>query len=129
METTMAGSEEDWIRHRAYVLWEEEGYPTGKDREHWERAALEYATLKPVAGTAEQSEAALSRRKSSPAKTDKTALLKTTSPKNVSSKSSAVKTAAGSKPASEKSKLAKAETAAAVPLEQPKKRPKKAAAE
>jgi hypothetical protein len=38
-------SEEIWIRKRAYALWEEEGYPSGKDREHWERAKLEYASL------------------------------------------------------------------------------------
>ncbi|OHV84834.1 DUF2934 domain-containing protein [Rhizobium sp. LCM 4573] len=38
-------AEEDWIRKRAYALWEAEGYPSGKDREHWERAKLEYATL------------------------------------------------------------------------------------
>ncbi|MCC2611667.1 MULTISPECIES: DUF2934 domain-containing protein [Rhizobium/Agrobacterium group] len=45
----MAESEEDWIKRRAYALWEEEGYPSGKDREHWERAKLEHATLKPTA--------------------------------------------------------------------------------
>ncbi|CDZ70172.1 Hypothetical protein NGAL_HAMBI2610_17730 [Neorhizobium galegae bv. orientalis] len=45
----MAESEEVWIRKRAYTLWEEEGYPSGKDREHWERAKLEYATLGPTA--------------------------------------------------------------------------------
>ena len=45
----MAESEEIWIRKRAYTLWEEEGYPSGKDREHWERAKLEYATLGPTA--------------------------------------------------------------------------------
>lgn len=46
----MADSEEDWIKRRAYELWEAEGYPTGKDIEHWERAKLEYVTLKPDAG-------------------------------------------------------------------------------
>nr|WP_250810005.1 DUF2934 domain-containing protein [Neorhizobium tomejilense] len=45
----MAESEEVWIRKRAYTLWEEEGYPSGKDREHWERAKLEYATIGPTA--------------------------------------------------------------------------------
>lgn len=45
----MADSEQDWIKHRAYALWEEEGYPSGKDTEHWERAKLEFATLKPTA--------------------------------------------------------------------------------
>ena len=44
----MADSDEDWIKKRAYELWEAEGYPTGKDSEHWEQAKLEYATAKPV---------------------------------------------------------------------------------
>ncbi|MCJ9750869.1 DUF2934 domain-containing protein [Neorhizobium sp. BETTINA12A] len=57
----MAESEEVWIRKRAYILWEEEGYPSGKDREHWERAKLEYATLGP---TASKKPAAGSRGKS-----------------------------------------------------------------
>jgi hypothetical protein len=45
METIMADSEEKWIRQRAYALWEEEGYPSGKDQEHWDRARSEYAAL------------------------------------------------------------------------------------
>lgn len=45
----MADSESDWIKRRAYTLWEEEGYPSGKDLEHWERAKLEFATQKPTA--------------------------------------------------------------------------------
>ena len=49
METMMAASQENWIKHRAYELWEQEGYPSGKDIEHWERAKLEYATLRPTA--------------------------------------------------------------------------------
>ena len=64
METIMADSEEIWIRKRAYALWEEEGYPSGKDREHWERAKLEYAALKPVASKASP---AASRRKTAAA--------------------------------------------------------------
>jgi hypothetical protein len=55
METKMADSDEDWIKRRAYELWEAEGYPTGKDSEHWEQARLEYATMKPVAGTSSSS--------------------------------------------------------------------------
>jgi hypothetical protein len=27
------------VRERAYSIWEEEGRPQGKDRQHWERAA------------------------------------------------------------------------------------------
>jgi hypothetical protein len=29
------------IRERAHAIWEEEGRPVGKEREHWERAAIE----------------------------------------------------------------------------------------
>jgi len=29
------------IRGRAHAIWEEEGRPVGKEREHWERAANE----------------------------------------------------------------------------------------
>jgi Protein of unknown function (DUF2934) len=40
----MADSEE-WIRHRAYALWEEDGCAHGKDGAHWEQARREYETL------------------------------------------------------------------------------------
>ena len=29
------------IRKRAHTIWEEEGRPVGKEKEHWERAAAE----------------------------------------------------------------------------------------
>lgn len=50
METSMAENEDDWIKKRAYALWEEEGQPHGKDAEHWEQARREYSAfaLKPV---------------------------------------------------------------------------------
>jgi hypothetical protein len=41
----MADNQEEWVRKRAYALWEEEGYPTGKHDEHWERARHEYAAF------------------------------------------------------------------------------------
>ncbi|MCF6367956.1 DUF2934 domain-containing protein [Rhizobium halophilum] len=41
----MADTEEDWIRKRAYALWQEEGSPHGKDAEHWEQARREYAAF------------------------------------------------------------------------------------
>lgn len=34
-------NQEELIRKRAYRIWEEEGRPTGKDKEHWERARAE----------------------------------------------------------------------------------------
>lgn len=39
----------EWISKRAYSLWEAEGRPHGKDREHWEQAARERAELERVA--------------------------------------------------------------------------------
>lgn len=37
----MADSE-NWIKQRAYELWEAEGQPHGKHHEHWEQASAEY---------------------------------------------------------------------------------------
>lgn len=34
-------AEEEAIRRRAYRIWEEEGRPQGREREHWERAERE----------------------------------------------------------------------------------------
>ncbi|MBV8568725.1 MAG: DUF2934 domain-containing protein [Methylobacteriaceae bacterium] len=38
------GDIEDRIRARAHQIWEEEGRPEGRDREHWERAEREVRT-------------------------------------------------------------------------------------
>jgi hypothetical protein len=43
MERKMAVSEE-WIKNRAYALWEEEGRPQGKHAEHWGQARQEYSS-------------------------------------------------------------------------------------
>lgn len=37
----MTSSTIDAIRYRAYEIWQEEGQPHGRDREHWEQAARE----------------------------------------------------------------------------------------
>ena len=37
----MASQNEEKIRARAHQLWESEGRPHGRDREHWEQAARE----------------------------------------------------------------------------------------
>ena len=57
----MAASE-DWIKSRAYALWEEEGRPHGKDAEHWERAAKEFKE-KGLSKTNGAKKPAASRRK------------------------------------------------------------------
>ena len=49
-------ADEDRIRQRAHQIWEAEGKPHGRDREHWERASREIAAeskmkgKKPAAG-------------------------------------------------------------------------------
>ena len=35
------GPSEEEIRNRSYYIWEEEGFPEGKDVEHWLRAKAE----------------------------------------------------------------------------------------
>ena len=41
----MAESREEWIKKRAYALWEEEGRPGGRDSVHWEQARKEREAL------------------------------------------------------------------------------------
>jgi hypothetical protein len=36
---------EDWIRQRAYNIWCAEGWPKGRDKEHWEQARTEAEKL------------------------------------------------------------------------------------
>lgn len=38
------------IRERAYEIWEREGRPEGRDREHWQQAAAEIAAAERAAG-------------------------------------------------------------------------------
>ena len=38
---------QDWIKERAYAIWEEEGRPQGRDRDHWDRAAQEFVAKVP----------------------------------------------------------------------------------
>jgi len=97
----MADSEEDWIKRRAYELWEAEGYPTGKDTEHWERAKLEYVSLKPAASLSGKS-----RRKSTepvpdekPTGARKAAASKVTASKTSSTTAKAPKAPAAPAPA------------------------------
>lgn len=42
----MAEAREEWIKKRAYALWEEEGHPMGRDSIHWEQARAEHDALK-----------------------------------------------------------------------------------
>lgn len=53
----MRDIDEDWVRTRAYMLWERNGRPDGEDRGHWEQACREYAELESAsAATIEKSQ-------------------------------------------------------------------------
>ncbi|MGO7278624.1 DUF2934 domain-containing protein [Rhizobium ruizarguesonis] len=53
----MAETREEWIKKRAYTLWEEEGYPTGRDSIHWEQARHEREALEGSAASSNGKEA------------------------------------------------------------------------
>ncbi|MBY5489776.1 DUF2934 domain-containing protein [Rhizobium leguminosarum bv. viciae] len=52
----MAETREEWIKKRAYALWEEEGYPTGRDSIHWEQARHERDRLEGSAASSDGKE-------------------------------------------------------------------------
>ena len=64
----MTESREEWIMKRAYSLWEEEGYPTGRDSAHWEQATKERAVMET---TAPHGLAVKTKRPAAAAKTSK----------------------------------------------------------
>ena len=45
----MLESRDEWIKKRAYAIWEEEGYPSGRDVEHWAQASSERIALEKTA--------------------------------------------------------------------------------
>jgi hypothetical protein len=67
METSMAEHEDDWIRQRAYALWEEEGRPSGKDAAHWEQARREHGATGSKSVTSTSQKSTKSAGKTSPA--------------------------------------------------------------
>ncbi|MDE1993654.1 MAG: DUF2934 domain-containing protein [Rhizobiaceae bacterium] len=46
----------EWIRKRAYSLWEQAGRPNGRDQEHWNQAAAEREDLERTKASADGSE-------------------------------------------------------------------------
>jgi hypothetical protein len=54
MEPIMPGTLEQRIRARAHQIWEQEGRPEGRERDHWEKARIlvsiedDKSSLKPV---------------------------------------------------------------------------------
>ncbi len=45
----MLESRDEWIKKRAYAIWEEEGHPSGRDVEHWAQASSERIALEKTA--------------------------------------------------------------------------------
>lgn len=140
----MAESEHEWISKRAYALWEEEGYPTGKDNEHWDRARQEYLLFaplgvtkglpkgkKPKANGAAPEKAAAKKPevavKVAKPKTVKTPPAKSAAAKSAETKSTETKPAPA-KPAAKAAKPAKAKAIAAEAKPAAKTRSKKLAA-
>ncbi|MBB3456221.1 hypothetical protein FHT86_004529 [Rhizobium sp. BK313] len=50
----MLESRDEWIKKRAYAIWEEEGYPSGRDTVHWEQASSERIALEKSARNGEK---------------------------------------------------------------------------
>jgi hypothetical protein len=46
----MLETRDEWIKKRAYAIWEEEGYPSGRDTVHWEQASSERIALEKTDG-------------------------------------------------------------------------------
>ena len=53
----MLESRDEWIKKRAYAIWEEEGYPSGRDTVHWEQASSERIALEKKVGKKEKVDA------------------------------------------------------------------------
>ncbi|WP_371071324.1 MULTISPECIES: DUF2934 domain-containing protein [unclassified Sinorhizobium] len=98
----MAETREEWIRKRAYALWEEEGRPAGRDPIHWEQARKEREALEGSAASPDgkdvKSKAKRSPRKApAPAANGKAETAKATTSKAPTSKAPAGKAATASK--------------------------------
>lgn len=65
----MADSE-DWIKSRAYELWEQDGQPHGKDAAHWEQARHEYESRMAGAKSEEPKKPPARRKPAAAAATD-----------------------------------------------------------
>ena len=50
----MSGNRDEAIRARAYEIWEAEGFPAGRDQQHWEQATREIEQAQVEAAEAER---------------------------------------------------------------------------
>lgn len=55
---------DEWIKKRAYAIWEEEGHPAGREIAHWEQANHERMALEVSFAHQAETPAAKSKRKS-----------------------------------------------------------------
>ncbi|MBW9113313.1 DUF2934 domain-containing protein [Rhizobium cauense] len=58
----MTETREEWIKKRAYALWEEEGRPSGRDFMHWEQARTERQALEGSAASPDGKEVKVRKR-------------------------------------------------------------------
>ncbi|MBB3319011.1 MULTISPECIES: DUF2934 domain-containing protein [unclassified Rhizobium] len=65
----MTETRDEWIRKRAYALWEEEGHPAGREVAHWEQARSERLSLEGSAASVDGKEVKTRKRTVSPPKT------------------------------------------------------------
>ncbi|MBB4571748.1 DUF2934 domain-containing protein [Rhizobium leucaenae] len=56
----------EWIKRRAYSLWEEAGRPYGRDQEHWNQAAAEREDLERTRASVDGEEILIKFRKKEP---------------------------------------------------------------
>ncbi len=66
----MTETQEQWIKKRAYALWEEEGRPSGRDFAHWEQALAERRALEGSAASVDGKEVKTRKRAASSPKTN-----------------------------------------------------------
>ncbi|OWV97557.1 hypothetical protein ATY81_09065 [Rhizobium sp. R72] len=83
----MTETREEWIRKRAYALWEEEGRPTGRDFVHWEQAWTERLALEGSAASPDGKEVKTRKRTTSTPKANGAA--KPAAPRKTASRKSA----------------------------------------
>ncbi|WFU11127.1 DUF2934 domain-containing protein [Rhizobium sp. CB3090] len=56
----------EWIKRRAYSLWEEAGRPHGRDQEHWNQAAAEREDLERTRASVDGEEILIKFRRKEP---------------------------------------------------------------
>ena len=83
----MTETRDEWIKKRAYALWEEEGRPAGRDFAHWEQARAERQALEGSAASLDGKEVKTRKRAASTPKANGAA--KAAAPKKTASRKSA----------------------------------------